>query len=134
MGRFRHGRDWGPKPDHRAATSGRQGPAGSFAVGAHCPYTFFNRRTTPVTVIEGAHIKMAKYVYFFGGGKADGNGKMKELLGGKGANLAEMCLIGLPVPAGFTITTEVCTYYYANGKTYPKELKAEVDAALRQTE
>jgi pyruvate, orthophosphate dikinase len=77
---------------------------------------------------------MAKYVYFFGGGKADGNGKMKELLGGKGANLAEMCLIGLPVPAGFTITTEVCNYFYAHNKTYPPELKGQVDAALRQTE
>ncbi|MCI0642437.1 MAG: pyruvate, phosphate dikinase [Gemmataceae bacterium] len=77
---------------------------------------------------------MSKYVYFFGGGKADGNGKMKELLGGKGANLAEMCLIGLPVPAGFTITTEVCTYYYANNKTYPNELMAEVEAAMRQAE
>src|SRR5947209_3612906 len=77
---------------------------------------------------------MAKYVYFFGGKTADGNGKMKELLGGKGANLAEMCLIGLPVPAGFTITTEVCNLYYANNKTYPKELKSEVDAALKKTE
>jgi pyruvate, orthophosphate dikinase len=77
---------------------------------------------------------MAKYVYFFGGKSADGSGKMKELLGGKGANLAEMCLIGLPVPAGFTITTEVCNLYYANNKTYPKELKAEAEAALRKTE
>src|SRR5438132_7946130 len=77
---------------------------------------------------------MAKYVYFFGGSKADGNGKMKDLLGGKGANLAEMCLIGLPVPAGFTITTEVCNYYDAHGKQYPKELKAEAEAALRKTE
>jgi pyruvate,orthophosphate dikinase len=77
---------------------------------------------------------MAKYVYFFGGKTAEGNGKMKELLGGKGANLAEMCRIGLPVPAGFTITTEVCTYYYAHGKQYPPELKKEVDDALRRTE
>jgi pyruvate,orthophosphate dikinase len=77
---------------------------------------------------------MSKYVYFFGGKSADGNGKMKELLGGKGANLAEMCLIGLPVPAGFTITTEVCNLYYANNQTYPKELKAEVEAAMRKTE
>src|SRR3954454_2109612 len=75
-----------------------------------------------------------KYVYFFGGGKADGNGKMKELLGGKGANLAEMCLIGLPVPAGFTITTEVCTYYNANNRQYPPELKAQVEEAFRKTE
>src|SRR5829696_7615748 len=75
-----------------------------------------------------------KYVYGFGGGSADGNGKMKELLGGKGANLAEMSRIGLPVPAGFTITTEVCTYYYANGRKNPPELKAQVDDALRKTE
>lgn len=77
---------------------------------------------------------MAKYVYFFGGKTADGNGKMKDLLGGKGANLAEMCLIGLPVPAGFTITTEVCNYYYAHGKQYPPELKKEVEAAMKHTE
>jgi pyruvate,orthophosphate dikinase len=77
---------------------------------------------------------MAKYVYFFGGGKADGRADMKELLGGKGANLAEMTNIGLPVPAGFTITMEVCTYYYAHNKTYPPELKAEVQEAMRKTE
>jgi pyruvate,orthophosphate dikinase len=77
---------------------------------------------------------MPKYVYFFGAGTAEGNGKMKELLGGKGANLAEMCLIGLPVPAGFTITTEVCTYYYQHNKQYPPELKEQVDEALRKTE
>src|SRR5262249_36576697 len=59
---------------------------------------------------------------------------MKELLGGKGANLAEMTNIGLPVPAGFTLTTEVCTYYYANNKQYPPELKKEVEASLAKTE
>jgi pyruvate,orthophosphate dikinase len=75
-----------------------------------------------------------KYVYFFGGGKAEGRADMKNLLGGKGANLAEMTNIGLPVPAGFTLTTEVCTYYYDNGHKYPPELKAEVEAALRKTE
>ena len=69
---------------------------------------------------------MAKYVYFFGGNKAEGRADMKNLLGGKGANLAEMVNIGLPVPAGFTLTTEVCNYYSAN-KKYPPELKAEVD-------
>jgi pyruvate,orthophosphate dikinase len=77
------------------------------------------------------------YVYFFGAGKADGDGSMKALLGGKGANLAEMAghpALRLPVPPGFTITTEVCTYYYANGRKYPRELKAEVEAALRQVE
>src|SRR5207253_7041035 len=77
---------------------------------------------------------MAKYVYFFGGGKADGRADMKDLLGGKGANLAEMTNIGLPVPAGFTITTEVCTYYSAHNKTYPPELKAQVEEAMRKTE
>jgi pyruvate,orthophosphate dikinase len=78
--------------------------------------------------------KQKKYVYFFGGKKADGKADMKGLLGGKGANLAEMVNIGLPVPAGFTITTEVCTYYYANKKKYPKELKAQVLAALKKVE
>ncbi|MFQ3670897.1 MAG: pyruvate, phosphate dikinase [Verrucomicrobiia bacterium] len=83
---------------------------------------------------KGASAKSAKYVYFFGGGKADGHGKMKELLGGKGANLAEMSRIGLPVPSGFTITTEVCTYYYANKKTYPKELRPQIEAAVAKME
>ncbi len=66
--------------------------------------------------------KKGKFVYTFGAAKADGDGKMKSLLGGKGANLAEMTRIGLPVPPGFTISTEVCTYFYDNKKTYPKEL------------
>ncbi len=78
--------------------------------------------------------KTQKYVYFFGGKKADGQADMKGLLGGKGANLAEMVNIGLPVPAGFTITTEVCTYYYDNKKKYPVELKAQVEAALKKIE
>jgi pyruvate,orthophosphate dikinase len=75
---------------------------------------------------------MAKWVYGFGGGKAEGKADMKNLLGGKGANLAEMANLGLPVPPGFTITTEVCTYFYANGEAYPKELSGEVDVALEQ--
>lgn len=62
-----------------------------------------------------------KYVYYFGNGKADGKADMKSLLGGKGANLAEMTNIKLPVPPGFTVTTEVCNYYYKNGKKYPPE-------------
>jgi pyruvate,orthophosphate dikinase len=77
---------------------------------------------------------MTKYVYFFGGGKAEGKADMKNLLGGKGANLAEMTNIGLPVPAGFTLSTDVCTYFYAHGQQYPPELKAEVQAALKKTE
>lgn len=76
----------------------------------------------------------AKQVYFFGGGKADGNAKMKELLGGKGANLAEMAKLGVPVPPGFTITTEVCTYYYQNKKKDPKGLKEKVEEAMRRVE
>src|SRR5688572_33164129 len=79
-------------------------------------------------------LKASKYVYFFGNGKADGDGSMKPLLGGKGANLAEMSRIGLPVPPGFTITTEVCTYYYANKRTYPKALQPQVEAGVRQME
>ena len=75
-----------------------------------------------------------KYVYYFGGKKADGKANMKTLLGGKGANLAEMVNIGLPVPAGFTISTEVCTAYYKNKKKYPKELKDQVLKALDKTE
>ena len=75
-----------------------------------------------------------KYVYFFGGKRAEGKAEMKSLLGGKGANLAEMVNISLPVPAGFTITTEVCTHYYDNKEKYPKELKAQVLSALSKVE
>ena len=73
-------------------------------------------------------------VYYFGNGQADGNGSMKDLLGGKGANLAEMVLIGLPVPPGFTITTDVCTYFYANNKSYPKSLEKEVKDSIKRIE
>ena len=75
-----------------------------------------------------------KYVYEFGGGKAEGKSEMKELLGGKGANLAEMANLGIPVPPGFTITTEVCNYYYQHNKKYPSELEAEVRQALANVE
>ncbi len=78
--------------------------------------------------------KQKKYVYFFGGKKAEGKAEMKNLLGGKGANLAEMVNIGLPVPAGFSITTEVCTYYYENKNKYPKEIKEQVLSALKKVE
>src|SRR5881394_3114475 len=79
-------------------------------------------------------LKASKYVYLFGSNKTDGNGSMKPLLGGKGANLAEMSRIGLPVPPGFTITTEVCTYYYANKRTYPKALQAQTEAGVANIE
>src|SRR5471030_428511 len=78
--------------------------------------------------------KSNKYVYTWGNKKADGDGGMKPLLGGKGANLAEMTRIGLPVPPGFTITTEVCTYYYAHKKTYPKELQTQMEAGVANME
>jgi pyruvate,orthophosphate dikinase len=77
---------------------------------------------------------MPKYVYFFGEGKADGNAKMKALLGGKGANLAEMTSLGIPVPSGFTISTEVCSYYAEHDGAYPSELKKEVEMALAKME
>ncbi len=78
--------------------------------------------------------KTKKYVYLFGNKKADGNGAMKALLGGKGANLAEMTRIGLPVPPGFTITTDVCTYYYATRRTYPKDLQPQIEVGIANME
>jgi pyruvate,orthophosphate dikinase len=77
---------------------------------------------------------MSKFVYSFGGGKAEGKAQMKELLGGKGANLAEMANLGIPVPAGFTLTTELCTYFYKQGKKYPKELEQQVKLVLAKVE
>src|SRR5512145_2601459 len=77
---------------------------------------------------------MAKWVYRFGGGSAEGRADMRNLLGGKGANLAEMSALGLPVPPGFTITTEVCTWFYKHGRSYPDELKSQVQDALKRVE
>ncbi|MEN3011080.1 MAG: pyruvate, phosphate dikinase [Candidatus Bipolaricaulaceae bacterium] len=74
---------------------------------------------------------MAKYVYLFGAGRTEGNAKMKDLLGGKGANLAEMAALGIPVPPGFTITTEVCRYYYKNGGRYPEGLREQVRQGMK---
>src|SRR5438552_18353519 len=87
-----------------------------------------------MTKVSKALEKSSKYVYLFGNGKADGDGSMKPLLGGKGANLAQMTRIGLPVPAGFTITTEVCTAYYENGKKLPADLMKEVNANIARLE
>lgn len=75
-----------------------------------------------------------KYVYFFSAGKSDGRADMKNLLGGKGANLAEMASIGIPVPAGFTVTTECCVDYFANGSKFPQEMKVQAEKALKMTE
>jgi pyruvate,orthophosphate dikinase len=84
------------------------------------------KRSTPAAAAPAK----GKWVYTFGGGSAEGRAEMKNLLGGKGANLAEMANLGLPVPPGFSITTEVCTYFYQNKETYPKDLKEQVDKAL----
>jgi pyruvate, orthophosphate dikinase len=86
------------------------------------------------TVRKPSSSPKVRHVYYFGDGKADGDGKMKPLLGGKGANLHEMTRIGLPVPPGFTITTEVCTYFSENNKSYPVELNDQVEAALAKVE
>ena len=83
---------------------------------------------------SAAKAKKGKLVYFFGDGRGDGDGKMKALLGGKGANLAEMTRIGLPVPPGFTITTEVCTWFNAHGRSLPKEIDAQIEDAITRIE
>jgi pyruvate,orthophosphate dikinase len=85
---------------------------------------------TPATKPATSAVKAGKWVYTFGDGKAEGQATLRDLLGGKGANLAEMANLGLPVPPGFTIPTSVCTYFYEHDKTYPKELKAQVEKAL----
>jgi pyruvate,orthophosphate dikinase len=80
----------------------------------------------------GTEREMAKWVYGFGDGKAEGRAEMRDLLGGKGANLAEMANLGLPVPPGFTITAEVCSYFSAHGKSYPPDLEQQVGVALER--
>src|SRR3990167_3558406 len=83
---------------------------------------------------KGKSMKKQKYVYFFGNGKADGEATMKNLLGGKGANLAEMTNLGIPVPPGFTITTEVCTAFYDNNKKFPAGLREQVEENIAKME
>ncbi len=107
------------KKTTRAAKPATRKPAGGTRAAGKAPHK----------AAKASH----KYVYFFGR-KTDGNGSMKPLLGGKGANLAEMCRIGLPVPAGFTITTDVCTYYYANKRTYPPSLRSEMESGIAALE
>jgi len=82
----------------------------------------------------GKKTRARRYVYYFGDRHADGRGTMKALLGGKGANLHEMTRIGLPVPPGFTITTEVCSYFYDHNRSYPTQLKAQVATAMAEIE
>src|SRR5882672_7868270 len=85
-------------------------------------------------LVSARQKKTPGYVYYFGDGHADGRGNMKPLLGGKGANLHEMTRIGLPVPPGFTITTEVCSYFYDHNRSYPAQLEAQVAAAMAKVE
>jgi pyruvate,orthophosphate dikinase len=92
------------------------------------------KETSPKKGSNKASKGAEKLVYFFGGKEADGDGKMKPLLGGKGANLAEMSLIGLPVPAGMTITTEVCNHYYANGLKWPADLQKQIEENIAKIE
>src|SRR5258705_9717003 len=92
------------------------------------------RSTSDRRLVSARQKKTPGYVYYFGDGHADGAGNMKPLLGGKGANLHEMTRIGLPVPPGFTITTEVCSYFYDHKRTYPPQLKGQVAVALARVE
>src|SRR5690606_16156212 len=99
---------------------------------AHAPWSSHILSAIRWSAGHFGRVSMAKWVYKFGDGQAEGRAGDKELLGGKGANLAEMGSLGLPVPPGFTITTEVCTWYYAHDKSYPEDLEAQVDAALEE--
>ncbi len=92
------------------------------------------KKKTAKTAAKKAPAKSQKLVYFFGGSEADGDGKQKALLGGKGANLAEMALIGLPVPAGMTITTETCNHYYENGRKWPVGLQKQIETNITKVE
>src|SRR5260370_37629988 len=92
------------------------------------------RRTRVKRAPQPRRVRPARMIYAFGGGRADGNAQMKALLGGKGANLAEMAGLGLPVPPGFTISTEVCTYYYTHQRRYPSGLRGEVKRHLERVE
>src|SRR6266702_8201727 len=83
---------------------------------------------------RGSMGKQKKIIYSFGNGKAEGKATMRDLLGGKGAGLHEMTRIGIPVPPGFTISTEVCSYYYSHSRRYPRNLEAQLAAALTRTE
>src|SRR5256885_11868802 len=92
------------------------------------------RRTKKTTKAHGSSSKSRKYVYFFGSGKADGNREMKDLLGGKGAGLAEMTNAGLPVPPGFTVSTEVCNIYYREKGKIPPSIEREIAEHVKRLE
>src|SRR5487761_719931 len=109
------------RPPHRARTSAVRGAACGKA----------KPRLAAARAAVNAP-RRNKWVYAFGGGRAEGRADMRNLLGGKGAGLAEMAHLGLPVPPGFTITTEVCTYFYEHDKSYPKDLQPQLEAALER--
>src|SRR6266478_8112536 len=98
------------------------------------PDTGIIEKKTAETRITATKPTTTKYVYFFGGGKADGNGKMKDVLGGKGAGLAEMTNAGLPVPPGFTISTEVCRLFYDNKGKLSEDIQKQINDALAKLE
>ncbi len=116
------------KPAHKTARKPVRKAAGKTKRASAAP----PRGPKPAPAKSRSALQSGKWVYAFGGGKAAGRAGMRDLLGGKGAGLAEMANLGLPVPPGFTITTEVCTAYYAGAKTYPKHLERQVDAALAE--
>ncbi len=121
-----------PKPVAKAAVKPAAKPAAKAATKAALPKIAAKpapKKAAPAKAASAA-AKAGKWVFTFGDGKAEGRSEMRDLLGGKGANLAEMANLGLPVPPGFTIPTSVCTYFYAHEKTYPKELKPQVEKAL----
>jgi pyruvate,orthophosphate dikinase len=113
-----------------AAPSARKALKKAVAKPVAKPVTKPAAKKAPVRKPEAEAVKAGKWVYTFGDGKAEGKAGLRDLLGGKGANLAEMANLGLPVPPGFTIPTSVCTYFYAHDKSYPAALKAQVEKAL----
>src|SRR5262249_54627313 len=115
----------------RRPASGNKPSKAKPRAGANKPRASASKSAKPASkAASKSTSKSGQWVYTFGGGKAQARAGMKDLLGGKGANLAEMANLGLPVPPGFTITTAVCTYYYANARKYPKDLEKQVDAGL----
>ena len=120
------------RPVAKAKSSAVAKPAKKAARKAAAPKAAAKSRNKSTSKVAPKAGGKHRWVYSFGGGKAEGRADMKNLLGGKGANLAEMANLGLPVPPGFTITTEVCTAYYENDRNYPKELRGQVEAALAQ--
>jgi pyruvate, orthophosphate dikinase len=126
------GRKVAPKPVAKHVAKAAAKPGKPATVNKAAKTVATNKATNKSAAANKSVGKKGQWVYAFGGGKAEGRANMRNLLGGKGAGLAEMAHLGLPVPPGFTITTEVCTYFYDHDKTYPKDLKPQVEAALTQ--